>query len=212
MRDNPSWPALLFMNHYFKKFSLLLCLAHMAASAHASTVTNANGTLSITNPPNLVSFAWDMDTNVDGYIIYYGQGGSRSYSAFSAAGFTNFVTVNLGQKTTNSVTWYFAVTDVVAGLESDFSGEVQYTPPTKHAPPTGLKPPLRLTVQEKKSAELAWSDTDMAWSLDPLGGTRLYRVELALDDTGSDPATIAPAFRAARGVPMIRIPLPPVPR
>jgi len=71
---------------------------------------------------------------VTGYRVYHGTG-TRAYSNASNAG-------NLTQTTisglTNGTTYYFAVVAYnAAGLESDFSTEVSYTPVATR-PPSGL--------------------------------------------------------------------------
>jgi hypothetical protein len=76
-----------------------------------------------------VTLAWDTDPDsvAAGYNVYYGTA-SRTYTQRTPAGNTNQVTIpNL----VSGVTYFFAVTAVdAAGLESDYSGEIVFTPPS----------------------------------------------------------------------------------
>lgn len=187
---------------WFKHYTAIAALFMLLATVtEAATVTNANGTLSVTNAPNIISFSWDAMT-ADGFTIYYGTG-SRAYTSVSTVGPTNFATVNLGQKTTNSVTWFFAVTATVSGIESDFSAEVQYTPALRPPPVTNPRPPLKLAVQEKTSlSDFAWSDTGMAWDVSPGASGSFYRLVISNAPT---------AILASRNRPARRVPSPPLP-
>jgi hypothetical protein len=159
-------------------FALLLL-----STAHAGTVTNSNGTLSVTNPPNVVSVAWDDDGAVQ-YHVYWGSA-SRVYTNVLQVT-TNFATISLGSKTSKTNTFYLAVTcsftDPVNGLlESDFSSEVSFTPPTIQAPPTGVQKPIRLAIQQKLDAlDFAWQDTPYSFDISPQTPGAFYRLQVSI--------------------------------
>ncbi len=84
-----------------------------------------------------MTLAWDRspDPGVAGYNVYYG-GSPRLYTNTITVGATNYVTVS---NLLTRATYYFAATTYnIAGLESDFSAEVSYTPPAapQNVPPT----------------------------------------------------------------------------
>ncbi len=86
-----------------------------------------------------VTLAWDATPgdNIAGY---------RLYSGVSSGSYTNVIDV--GNVTTGSIDglipgtrYYFAVTDYTAtGLESNFSGEISYTPPLSTPPWLQISP------------------------------------------------------------------------
>jgi hypothetical protein len=84
-----------------------------------------------------VSLAWDADPQPDiaGYKLYYGS---------ATGSYTNDIDVGNVTTTTlsglvNGVTYYFAATAYdTLGLESGYSGEVNYTVPSTNAPPAIL--------------------------------------------------------------------------
>lgn len=74
-----------------------------------------------------VTLGWDLspDPTAAGYNVYYGVA-SRVYTNTVTVGNTNYVTIS---NLVGGTTYYFAATTYnVAGLESDFSTEVSYTP------------------------------------------------------------------------------------
>jgi len=77
-----------------------------------------------------VTLAWDpgSDSNVSGYKVYYGLS-SRTYPYVVDAGNT---TTHVIKNLQEGATYYFVVTAYnVAGPESDFSGEIDYTVPLR---------------------------------------------------------------------------------
>lgn len=82
-------------------------------------------------PPDTaqVKLAWDRvsDPGVAGYSIYYGTA-SRVYTGKLDVGDTNQATV---PGLTPGITYYFAMTTrLFSGLESDYSSEIQFQPPS----------------------------------------------------------------------------------
>lgn len=84
-------------------------------------------TLSALGQTSSVTLAWNAVTNggVTGYRVYAGTA-SRAYTRYVDAGNATQAAVS---SLTNGTTYFFAVTAYnAAGLESDFSTEVSYTP------------------------------------------------------------------------------------
>ncbi|MBE7499936.1 MAG: fibronectin type III domain-containing protein [Verrucomicrobiales bacterium] len=82
-----------------------------------------------------VTLAWDPspDATVVGYKLHWG-GASGTYTSHLDVG--NVLTATV-PGLEPAVTYYFAATAYDgAGLESDYSNEVEYTPPTSNQPPT----------------------------------------------------------------------------
>ncbi len=77
-----------------------------------------------------VVLAWNPAAWADSYNVYYGQT-SGDYTDIVSAGDTNEVTI--GGLDPNT-TYYFAVTTIVGGLESDFSDEITFTTPAGSVP------------------------------------------------------------------------------
>jgi len=99
---------------------LWLPLAGVALMLHGAT-TNATGAT--------VTLAWDpsADSSVSGYKVHYGFN-SHTYPFVVDAGSETSQTINLQE----GVPYYFSVTAYnVAGLESDFSGEISYAVPMR---------------------------------------------------------------------------------
>jgi hypothetical protein len=95
-----------------------------------------------------VTLGWDLspDPTAAGYNVYYGAA-PRAYTNLVSVGNTNYATIS---NLVSGTTYYFAATTYnVAGLESDFSTEVSYTPLAVPAnvPPT-LDPIPGVVVNE----------------------------------------------------------------
>ncbi len=87
-----------------------------------------------------LTLAWDVspDPAAAGYNVYYGTS-PRTYTSIFSVGNTNFATVS---NLLSGTTYYFAATTYnIAGLESDYSAEVAYTPPSG---PQNVAPTLDL--------------------------------------------------------------------
>ncbi len=80
-----------------------------------------------------LTLAWDVSTDptAAGYNVYFGCA-SRGYTNMVTVGNTNYATIS---NLVRGATYYFAATTYnIAGLESDFSVEVSYTPPQNYPP------------------------------------------------------------------------------
>jgi hypothetical protein len=104
-----------------------------------------------------VTLAWDASasTNVAGYRVYWGTN-SRAYCCMTNAGLVLTQAVVLP----HAGRWFFAATAYdTAGLESDFSSEVQWE--SKPVPPSLLGETLvRLTpVIERSTNQVDWVGT-----------------------------------------------------
>jgi hypothetical protein len=102
-----------------KRSRVWILVAGIAVAWHCST-TNVAGAN--------VTLAWDphSESSVVGYKVHYGLN-SRTYPFVVDAGNATRQTIGSLQE---GVTYYFAVTAYsVAGLESDFSGEISYAVP-----------------------------------------------------------------------------------
>ncbi|MCZ7636555.1 MAG: fibronectin type III domain-containing protein [Verrucomicrobia bacterium] len=118
-----------------------------------------------------VTLAWDPspDATVVGYKLHWG-GVSRTYTSHLDVGNVMTATVPSLQAGT---TYYFAATAYDgAGLESDYSNEVEYTPPAPNQPPT-LATLVNRTIDEDTSTgpiALTVGDVDNdvnSWSSPP---------------------------------------------
>ena len=157
----------------------ILCL--LTASAHAGVITNAQGFFVVTNPTPKVVLAWNASTDpgVNNYNLYMG-GVSGGYTNLSALGNVTNTTVTLPSR---GVKFYFAVTATVpSGLESQFSNEINYTA-TNLPPAVTVSPPVTLVVQRSKQVTGPFSDTEMAWSVDPSTSTNeFFRLRIVAAD------------------------------
>ena len=122
-------------------------------------------------PTQSVTLAWDANTEPDiaGYRVYYGTV-SRQYSQSLDAGNTTTASIS---GLASGTTYFFAATALdTAGLESDYSNEVQYTTPLSNTPPTAGDDTINRgpgeSVKVAVSALLA-NDTDA--TADPLSIT-----------------------------------------
>jgi hypothetical protein len=127
-----------------------------------------------------VTVAWDPSPSegVMGYVVYVGTE-SRTYTRSIPTGSeTSCVIDNL----IRGVTYYIAVTAVDStGLESDFSEELEYTPP-----PAEVTPPITLTFSQTGSVSLSSTGTvareyDVLASQDLLTWTNLARIAAGPD-------------------------------
>lgn len=145
----------------------IFCL--LTASAHAGVITNAQGFYVITNPVAKVGLAWNASTDpsVNNYNLYMG-GVSGGYTNEVALGNVTNTTVTLPAR---GVKFFFSVTATVpSGLESQFSNEINYT--ASNLPPVvTMSPPVTLVVQHSQQVTGPFSDTEMAWSVDPATST-----------------------------------------
>lgn len=155
--------------------SLLLTLG-LCLSAKAIVYTN------VVNPPATVSLAWDTypDTN-DTINLYLGDA-TRHYTNKVNIGYTNFTVVTLPAR---GVKFYFTITaNDRVGLESQFANEVTYTATAPPATPTGVLPPVVLQVLYKNSLDdFMWADSGMAWSVDPTGTNKWFKLAIAQGGT-----------------------------
>jgi hypothetical protein len=103
-------------NSIFSLFILGICLFFLIGAVLLLQNT-ANATQ--------ITLAWDESNGAAGYKIYSGTT-SNSYSWIIDVGnATSYTTTEL----TDGYTYYFAATAYdITGLESDYSGEVSYTP------------------------------------------------------------------------------------
>ena len=145
-------------------FALLVAVQAGAAAVY----------LGPSNPPPVVQLTWDLVPGMS-YNVYFGVA-SGGYTNKVAVGQTNYATVTLPAR---GATYYFAVTAMANGLESEFSNEVSFTPAQPPAAPTNLKPPLVLTVQWKRAVtDAEWVDAGMNWSFCPEAGSGLFRLQI----------------------------------
>lgn len=129
-----------------------------------------------TNPPPAVSLAWNAaGTNViTNYWIWYGVS-TRSYTNKVAAKTNLSLTVS---NLTRGVTFYFtASAQDTHGLESDWSNEVNYSPPVAPLPPD-LLPAAVLTVQSAPVPAGPWSTTSMNWSVAADQPSQAFRLQI----------------------------------
>lgn len=133
-----------------------------------------------TNPPAMVTLAWDAvaDPQVTGYRVYWGIG-SRQY--------TNSQTVALQTETTitnlmRGTTYFFAATSLAGELESGFSEEVTYAPPTGPSAPQGLRTTnvvLRVGIMQAPTPAGPW--TDFATVTTTTSVPAFYRSKIAIE-------------------------------
>lgn len=130
----------------------------------------------VTNRPVNVSLAWDNSPSsaVTGYILYWGTG-SRNYTNVLDVGKTNFGTIS---NLVASTRYYFAATAYnAAGLESDWSAEVNWLSPDQPRPTnpptqlhidtngiTGLTMPFNLETVERSETLSAWDPIGTVFS------------------------------------------------
>jgi hypothetical protein len=151
----------------FRNFILVLAL-WVPARAWADNLWPSN-------PPPVVQLTWDLVAGMK-YNVYYGVG-SGAYTNRVSVGMTNYATVTLPAR---GQTYYFAVTAVASGLESDFSNEVSFTPASPPSAPKNLRPPVVLSVQWKPDAVGGeWADAGMNWSLVPEAASALFRLQIS---------------------------------
>ncbi len=148
-------------------FQWMLALSGLARGA---------GFLTPSNAPPAVTLALDAsaDATVGGYNLYYGAV-SGSYTNRVGTTNTQCTVSNL----VRGATYYFAATCVATnGLESGYSSELSYTPPTPPAAPV-MRPLVVLVVESRPAGTGAWQDAGMFWSLSPSATNQLFRLRLA---------------------------------
>ncbi len=164
------------------------------------------------NPPPSVQLGWtpSPDTNVDGYILYSGPSSHNYTNAIILpAGTTNYTATGL----TRGVACFFVVTATAAGLESDPSNEISYTPRNKPAPPGQMKPPVTLVVQSKSMTDpnALWVDQETIQVPTGDGSGIALRVKLGPALTLIEaPQLASPQVRALRA--LNAVPQPPAPK
>lgn len=123
------------------------------------------------NPPPSIQLGWTLTSNTT-YAVYYGVG-HQQYTNKIPVGETNFAAVTLPGR---GVTYYFAATATVGGLESGFSSEVTYTPAMPPPPPPGMLNPIVLTAQYKPTAASPkWLSAGVDWTIDPTATNAIFR-------------------------------------
>lgn len=182
----------------------IVCLLK-ATSAHAGALLLPDGTYVITNPLPNVKLAWTYPTNkLSGTVfnVYYGP---------SHVGYTNkvfgFTTTNASitlSNDTRGTTVFFAVTAVDnQGLESQFSNEVSWSPNAIPVAPV-QNPPVTVVAQHSSSPAGPFSDTEMAWSVDPGTSTNdFFRLRIvASSDPPTTQNTALPMFGPPKPLPL----------
>lgn len=131
--------------------------------------------LVVSNPSPSVQLAWNPTTTpgATNYTVYYGVG-SGQYTNKVAVGIVTNSTVILPAR---GVTYFFAVTVQVGGLESQFSNEVNFTPANPPAPPT-QKPLTVITVMKSTTPTGVFVDSGMNWSDTPDQPQTYYKLRI----------------------------------
>lgn len=170
-----------------KRLILIACLiAPLTASAW----------LFPTNPPAAVTLGWNASTSpgVSNYFIYYGVG-SMQFTNKVASGNTNACTItNLVRGTT----YWFAATAQAGGLESDFSNEISYTPPTAPAPPSGLKATNAIIAMKIESAPTPTGPWTTYAVLATSSDTPAFFRSLVTISAPEAPVVVKPLFRSPK--------------
>lgn len=118
------------MNKFIKSTIVVLALLALVVTAFAIGRTTA--------PPATVTLAWDASPSpgIAKYTVYYGPSSGTYTNTVITGGTNTTLTVS---NLTRGATYYFAATASDATLESDYSNEVSYRPPTPPVAPPNLR-------------------------------------------------------------------------
>ena len=125
---------------HIRLFKNILLATIRSAAMVAGSLSLLSGSLAPAQTTQSVSLAWNADTDpsVVGYNVWYGTS-SNSLTETQNVGASTSATVS-GLST--GITYYFAVTAYnAAGINSTYSNEVPYTPPTPTPTPTPASTP-----------------------------------------------------------------------